>query len=282
MLETTHHWLPIIIAVYVPVSFVITYSIAVKNKHVEPVFPYVSYTGTIPPESCVFGQLLNIGAALAGVIIYTRYRQILYHFEQNSPAKYLLHINTAAFITGLLTIFGVSLVGNFQATNILEVHLLGAFLAFGVSFVYMILQTIISCKSVPSENDGNSPCIKGFRIVLCVVDLVVLILLGILTPVAISKGPGPGKSRLHWSADEPGYAEHLVATISEWLVAFITVIYFATFYKEFKHFRMKPPEVIYYNEQTGIDWCSCSFSIFNKCSSVVNPVENQATEEAKK
>jgi hypothetical protein len=40
-----------------------------------------------------------------------------------------------------------------------------------------------------------------------------------------------------------------VATISEWLVAFITVIYFATFYKEFKHFRMKAPEVVYYEQQ---------------------------------
>jgi hypothetical protein len=40
------------------------YSIAVGNDHVEPGFPYISDTGTRSPESCVFGQLLNIGAAL--------------------------------------------------------------------------------------------------------------------------------------------------------------------------------------------------------------------------
>ncbi|XP_045175779.2 DNA damage-regulated autophagy modulator protein 2-like isoform X1 [Mercenaria mercenaria] len=248
MLETRHHWLPIILTVYLPLSFVITYSIAVGNKHVEPGFPYISDTGTRSPESCVFGQLLNIGAVLAGIIIYTRYRQSLYHFE-NSARKYLLHLNTAAFITGLLTIFGVSLVGNFQETNILVVHLLGAFLAFAVGFVYMILQTIISCKSVSFKIPGNSLFIRRLRIALCVADLVLLILLSIMTLVAGSKGPGEGIEVYDWTASHPGYAEHLVATISEWLVAFITVIYFATFYKEFKQFRMKPPEVIYYNEQ---------------------------------
>lgn len=45
-----------------------------------------------------------------------------------------------------------------------------------------------------------------------------------------------------------GYAEHVVATTSEWLISFVTVIYFATFYTEFKHFRMKAPEVVSYNE----------------------------------
>ncbi|XP_045175798.2 DNA damage-regulated autophagy modulator protein 2-like isoform X4 [Mercenaria mercenaria] len=203
MLETRHHWLPVIIAVYLPLSFVITYSIAVGNKHVEPGFPYISDTGTRSPESCVFGQLLNIGAVLAGIIIYTRYRQSLYHFE-NSTRKYLLHLNTAAFITGLLTIFGVSLVGNFQETNILVVHLLGAFLAFGVGFVYMILQTIISCKSVSFKIPGNSLYIRRFRIALCVADFVLLVILSIMTLVAGSKGPGEGIEVYDWTAAHPG------------------------------------------------------------------------------
>ncbi|XP_053402215.1 DNA damage-regulated autophagy modulator protein 2-like isoform X2 [Mercenaria mercenaria] len=245
MPETKHHWLPIKIAVYVPLSFFITYSIAVENKHVEPGFPYISYTGTTPPESCVFGQLLNIGAVLAGVIIYTRYLQGQFHVESNENRKNLKHLNTAAFITGILTIFGVSLVGNFQATIVWEVHLIGAFLAFGVGFVYMILQTIFSCMSVSLDRkiEGNSLCIRVFRIALCVADFVLFIILGIAARLSISKGPGPGISRLHWSSDEPGYAEHLVATISQWLVAFITLIYFATFYEEFKHFQMTAPQV---------------------------------------
>ncbi|XP_060605840.1 DNA damage-regulated autophagy modulator protein 2-like isoform X1 [Ruditapes philippinarum] len=248
MLETRHHWLPIIIAVYLPASFIITYSIAVGNDHVEPGFPYISDTGTRSPESCVFGQLLNIGAALAGIIIYTRYRQSLYHFE-GSGRRVLLNLNTAAFIIGMLTIFGISLVGNFQETNVLTVHLIGAYLAFAVGFVYMVLQTIISYKSLSFNTAGNTLFITKFRILLCVADVILLIMLSVMTLVAGEKGPGPGIEIYDWTSDHPGYAEHLVATISEWLVAFITVIYFATFYKEFKHFRMKAPEVVYYEPQ---------------------------------
>jgi hypothetical protein len=37
----------------------------------------------------------------------------LYHFE-GSGRRVLLSLNTAAFIIGMLTIFGESLVGNFQ------------------------------------------------------------------------------------------------------------------------------------------------------------------------
>jgi hypothetical protein len=55
----------------------------------------------------------NLFCFAAGIIIYTRYRQKLYHFE-GSGRRGLLNLNTAAFIIGMLTIFGVSLVGNFQ------------------------------------------------------------------------------------------------------------------------------------------------------------------------
>ena len=32
--------------------------------------------GTKPPESCIFGQFLNIGAFLLCVIFYIRYKQV--------------------------------------------------------------------------------------------------------------------------------------------------------------------------------------------------------------
>ncbi|XP_052697001.1 DNA damage-regulated autophagy modulator protein 2-like [Crassostrea angulata] len=69
MLTDRLHLFPLFIVIYVPVSFCITYIIAVANKHVEPGFPYISDTGTLPPESCVFGQLLNIGAVVGKLLI---------------------------------------------------------------------------------------------------------------------------------------------------------------------------------------------------------------------
>ena len=41
-----------------------------------------------------------------------------------------------------------------------------------------------------------------------------------------------------------------MSTISEWLIAIADVIFFATFYKEFKQFRVKPPTIVYYNSET--------------------------------
>ena len=43
--------------------------------------------GTVPPESCIFGQLLNIGALLLAIIFYTRYKQV--SREGSSSQKHL-------------------------------------------------------------------------------------------------------------------------------------------------------------------------------------------------
>ena len=42
--------------------YVFRYIWSVMLGHVEPDFPYISTAGTTPPESCVFGQCLNIVA----------------------------------------------------------------------------------------------------------------------------------------------------------------------------------------------------------------------------
>ncbi|XP_052797647.1 DNA damage-regulated autophagy modulator protein 1-like isoform X2 [Mya arenaria] len=253
MLETRHHWLPVAMAIYLPVSCFITYSIAVGNGNVEPGFPYISDTGTIPPESCVFGQLMNIGAVLGGIIIYIRYRHIQLHCEQTPGTQGMIRLNTAAYVIGILTVFGVSVVGNFQETNVIVVHLLGATLAFVVGFVYFVLQTIISFKvaALDFKIPGNTVNTRRVRVLLIVLDFIFLLLTGIFAQLSRSKGPGQGIPSRKWSEDNPGYSEHLVATISEWLVAFVSVIYFSTFYPEFKHFRVRPPKVEYYPDTTG-------------------------------
>ena len=48
-----------------PIAFILTYLVAVLFGHVVPGFPYISDTGTLPPESCIFGQFLTIGVFLS-------------------------------------------------------------------------------------------------------------------------------------------------------------------------------------------------------------------------
>lgn len=239
MLTTRLHVVPIFIVIFVPVSFLITYIIAVYNKHVEPGFPYISDTGTLPPESCVFGLLLNFGAVVAMVMFYIRYKQIsTYQTEIDRPDRVLTNVNKAALGAGLLSAFGISVVGNFQETNVQIVHLFGAFLAFGFGIVYSCLQTYLSFK-LP-EIPGSTRSIRRGRAVICVLDVVFLIILVVATPVAFQDRPtNPRK----WTPDEPGYGPHLTSTISEWIIAFLVCLYLATFTPEFKYFELIKPTI---------------------------------------
>lgn len=74
------------------------YGISLSNKHISSVWPYISDTGSLPPESCVFGQLLNIAAFLCKFVwIYAGCRL--------SCDKYDTHIPTSALRQLLLILF---------------------------------------------------------------------------------------------------------------------------------------------------------------------------------
>ena len=62
-----------------------------------------------------------------------------------------------------------------QETSVIVVHLIGAFLAFGVGFIYCLLQTIMSYK-MNDEIPGNSIYMRRIRVVLCVIICVLLII----------------------------------------------------------------------------------------------------------
>ncbi|KAK3594034.1 hypothetical protein CHS0354_040792 [Potamilus streckersoni] len=245
MLENHIFVLPIVLVIYLPVSFIITYAIAVKYNHVEPGFPYISDTGTSPPESCIFGQLLNIGALICSVVMYTRYKQIEKFYRESSRKK-LMIANKVSFVLGLTACLGVSIVGNFQETNVLIVHLIGAFLAFGIGGIYCYIQAAMSFRM--TDLPGNCLKLRIFRVVLCFLDLLLQIALFVSAEEAMSQETFQ-TNNLKWTADYPGYREHLVSTISEWLVALLTAIFVATFAGEFRKFRLKAPEVIYYDIQ---------------------------------
>ncbi|XP_048373494.1 modulator of macroautophagy TMEM150B isoform X2 [Sphaerodactylus townsendi] len=127
--------LPVLLAVGGSIGFWTVYVMAVANGSVNitEAFPYISTCGSYPPQSCIFGQVLNIGASLGVVICYLKYQQ-LRDYGCNS------YLNLAGLISGLLCALGSSVVGNFQQYNQLETHLFGAFLAFVVAIVLFNLE----------------------------------------------------------------------------------------------------------------------------------------------
>lgn len=57
-------FLPIFVIVWTYLTFGISYIIAVARGDVDPGFPYISDTGARRPESSIFGQMLNMTAAV--------------------------------------------------------------------------------------------------------------------------------------------------------------------------------------------------------------------------
>ncbi|GAB1598654.1 DNA damage-regulated autophagy modulator protein 1-like [Argonauta hians] len=237
--------LPIIVFIAAPVFFLITYAIAVAFKHVDPAFPYISDTGTYPPESCVFGQLLNILALLIGMTLYVRFRQVD-EMYQSSGRRLLLVFNKFAFGIGLLAASGVSIVANFQESNVLVGHVVGAVLAFALGTLgYGWMQTIISYRT---RLPGSTHTLCHFRLSLCIFGSV-LFLVGITASHLSFKKKKFITSAKHWKPTDDGFEEHLVATISEWLLAILNVAYLLTFLPEFKLFSMDPPQLTFHTTE---------------------------------
>lgn len=94
---------------------------------------------TIILLNCVSNYLISVG-----LTIYIRYRQLLLLCERfqsfNDRAKG--HIIISYYI-GLGSCLGISLVGNFQETNVRVVHYIGAFLCFGLGTIYFWFQVRI-------------------------------------------------------------------------------------------------------------------------------------------
>ncbi|OQR71717.1 DNA damage-regulated autophagy modulator protein 2-like, partial [Tropilaelaps mercedesae] len=94
------------------ISCAATYSIAFSTGHISGV-PYISDTGTNPPESCIFGLFLTIYAVFLGVSVWNVYASVA------RPTT--LQGWTCA--VGLLAAFGVEVVANFQETVLFLVHI---------------------------------------------------------------------------------------------------------------------------------------------------------------
>ncbi|EDM17009.1 rCG48683, isoform CRA_a [Rattus norvegicus] len=57
-------FVPFLLVTWSSAAFIISYVVAVLSGHVNPFLPYISDTGTTPPESGIFGFMINFSAFL--------------------------------------------------------------------------------------------------------------------------------------------------------------------------------------------------------------------------
>ena len=137
----SHHFILLFVSTLL-LSMISGYAVSVGFQKLPDLFPYISDTGSKPPASCIFGMLLNLASVFAFVIIIIRHG----HFERcNTIDSHRVHIlNDVSFFIGFLTAMGAMMVSNFQESNVLSVHLIGAFMCFGAGMIYCWIHSYLS------------------------------------------------------------------------------------------------------------------------------------------
>ncbi|XP_048225489.1 modulator of macroautophagy TMEM150B [Perognathus longimembris pacificus] len=152
--------LPILLAVWAIAGVWLVFAIAVINRDVDLTinFPFISQCGTFPPQSCIFSQVLNTGAAMVVWICIVRYHQL----RDWGVRKWT---NQLILCSGILCALGTSIAGNFQEKNQKPTHLAGAFLAFIEGNMYFWLQIVLFWWKGLSQ--PGAPWMAWLRLGLC-------------------------------------------------------------------------------------------------------------------
>ncbi|XP_069856712.1 modulator of macroautophagy TMEM150B isoform X3 [Dipodomys merriami] len=129
---------PISLTLWASAGVWLVFAIAVINRDVDLTkdFPFISKCGSFPPQSCIFSQVLNIGAAMVVWICIVRYYQLRDWGVKTWPNQLILW-------SGILCALGTSVAGNFQEKNQKPTHMTGAFFAFVLGNIYFWLQIIL-------------------------------------------------------------------------------------------------------------------------------------------
>ncbi|KAJ7389639.1 photoreceptor cell maintenance [Desmophyllum pertusum] len=224
-------FLPVVLGSFALIAFITAYGMAVHNGDVNALWPYISDAGAKPPESCIFGQFLNIAAAIAFIAMYIHYKHVKEFNVTDMPI--ILHLNYWSLWIGALTCLGLSMVANFQVVNSLAVHMTGAIMVFGLGMVYCWIQAIISHKM---RHQAMSSTLSSS------------IAAGNASVAEYNK-QYPNRSNMSrydhkWKDTDKGYDAHLASTFSEWIMSICFLMYFLTFFREFQkitvHIHIRP------------------------------------------
>ncbi|KFP75842.1 DNA damage-regulated autophagy modulator protein 2, partial [Acanthisitta chloris] len=223
-------FLPVALVVWSAASFVFSYITAIVLHHVDPLVPYISDTGTIPPERCLFGIMLNVSTFLGMATMYVRYKQVC-ALSPDKPST--LRLNRIGLTLGLMSCFGLCIIANFQKCILYYIHVLGACLTFGVGAIYMLVQTILSYLMQPELHSKDIFWVR-LSVFLWSCSSIVCSILGL--GILLNSGLYGANlmQKMHWDPQDRGYIPHMVSTVSEWSLAFSFLSFFLTYIRDFQ------------------------------------------------
>ncbi|XP_035238402.1 DNA damage-regulated autophagy modulator protein 2-like [Anguilla rostrata] len=232
--------LPAGLVVWSTATFISADITAVLLRHVDPLVPYISDTGTMPPERCVFGLMLNISSFLGALTVYVRYKQVQALAEPEDSR--LRRLNAAGLGLGSLSSFGMCIVANFQKTVIVSMHMVGAVVTFGLGALYIFVQTAASHRMQPRVHGKG---VFWARLAVGLWTFVSMLSMLVSSVIMYSSLPGVDLAKkLHWIPGETGYTAHLISTISEWSVAFSFISFFLTYIRDFQKIDLRVKAVL--------------------------------------
>ncbi|XP_069797366.1 DNA damage-regulated autophagy modulator protein 2b isoform X2 [Narcine bancroftii] len=191
-------FLPTALVIWSGAAFSFSFITAVTLHHVDPLVPYISDIGTTPPERCLFGIMLSISAFLGVGTMYVRYKQVDALIREEASVVYRL--NQVGFGLGLVSCLGLCIVANFQKTTLIQAHIVGAVLTFGMGIIYLLMHTIISYKMQPVFHGIKIFWIRCVLLIWCAGSILSMFVSSVALYITIPTIEMAMK--LHWSPSE--------------------------------------------------------------------------------
>ena len=253
-------WLLVGLGILLPSTLIACYLISVNLGHVPAEFPYISDTGNFVPESCIFGQMLNMSAVLFGMIVVVRHVQLKHLIEDGQLAPPCSDfdiarvINTTLLVAGLTAALGVSVVANFQLSSVPVVHGIGALMAFGPPTLYFLLESIMFSFKITSI--GYCPFWIAISRVLITFSYMLVGAIFIIFQflhrvhdgtIILGESVEEFLAVRHWireEGEENKWHFFITTTATEWVLAILILLFLLSFIPEFNRFEFSGPFII--------------------------------------
>ncbi|CAH8454997.1 DNA damage-regulated autophagy modulator protein 1, variant 5 [Schistosoma haematobium] len=215
------------------------YLISIHRGHVNAELPFISSTGAYPPESCIFGEGLNLAAFISLICSFFWYLIALERtkFMGIHQPKCVLNF---MLLLSLVASIGLTLVGNFQQVNVELIHDIGAGMSFFGTTIYIILCALVSKRYL-----GTHWCIWAFRLLLGIMAGITSSFFSICHTVSRINFNGTQEESLTYRhPGQGGFSFYLCSTSFEWAAGFIIIMFFITWAYEFRSYALQLPQIV--------------------------------------